>query len=365
MLFPTTTVGSFPKPDYLKKARTQHQKGALDDRELDKLERRATEEWIRLQEDIGLDILVDGEMYRGDMAAFFANRLEGFESSGLVRSYGNRYYKKPIAKREVKFQNPITVEWWKFAQGLTEKPVKGILTGPYTMMDWSYNEAYPDRRALTMALAHALREEIDALVEAGCRYVQIDEPAVSTRPEELEIAIEAMGVCTEGLPEDVKTISHICYGDFAAIYPDMLRIPVDQLDLEMTNSDLDMLELFGRSPFTKEIAFGVVDVHSHELESVGDVKRRVRAALDVIPAERMTLDPDCGLKTRTRDETVEKLKVIVQAARELRQEVGSQGSPSGPHAPADLQETGSPESAHGRDIPTSGDLSRPGEVSAR
>ncbi|MBA2563982.1 MAG: methionine synthase, partial [Gemmatimonadetes bacterium] len=197
-------------------------------------------------------------------------------------------------------------------------------TGPYTMMDWSFNEAYPDRRALTIALAHALRREVDALVEAGCKYVQIDEPAVSTRPDELEIAIEAMGICTEGLPQDVKTITHICYGDFAAIYPDMLRIPVDQFDLEMSNSELDMLGVFSESEFTKEIAFGVVDVHSHSLETVEDVKRRVRAALEVIPAERITLDPDCGLKTRTREETVEKLKVIVQAARELREEFARQ-----------------------------------------
>jgi 5-methyltetrahydropteroyltriglutamate--homocysteine methyltransferase len=201
--------------------------------------------------------------------------------------------------------------------------VKGILTGPYTMMDWSYNEAYPDRKALTMALAHALRGEIDALVDAGCKYVQVDEPAVSTRPEELEIAVEAMAVCTDGLPDDVKTITHICYGDFAAIYPDMLRIPVDQFDLEMSNSELDMLGLFGKSDFTKEIAFGAVDVHSHELETVDEVKRRVRAALEVIPAERITIDPDCGLKTRTKEETVEKLKVIVQAARELREEVSA------------------------------------------
>jgi 5-methyltetrahydropteroyltriglutamate--homocysteine methyltransferase len=322
VLFPTTSVGSFPKPDYLKKARTQHQKGAIDDKELERLERKATEEWIRLQEQIGIDILVDGEMYRGDMAAYFADRLDGFESSGLVRSYGNRFYKKPIAKREIRFREPITVAWWRFAQGLTDKPVKGILTGPYTMMDWSFNEAYPDRKALTLALAHALREEVDALVEAGCKYVQIDEPAVSTRPEELEIAIEAMHICTDGLPDDVKTISHICYGDFAAIYPAMLRIPVDQLDLEMSNSELDMLGLFGRSEFTKEIAFGAVDVHSHELESVEQVKERVRAALEVIPAEKITLDPDCGLKTRTTDETVDKLKVIVQAARDLREEQG-------------------------------------------
>jgi 5-methyltetrahydropteroyltriglutamate--homocysteine methyltransferase len=133
-----------------------------------------------------------------------------------------------------------------------------------------------------------------------------------------------MAICTDGLPAGVKTISHVCYGDFAAIYPDLLRIPVHQLDLELTNSELDMLALFARHPFTKEIAFGVVDVHSHRVETVEDVKRRVRAALEVIPPERMTLDPDCGLKTRTQDETVAKLRVIVQAARELREELAAQ-----------------------------------------
>ncbi|MBA2564615.1 MAG: methionine synthase, partial [Gemmatimonadetes bacterium] len=289
MLFPTTTVGSFPKPEYLKKARAQHARGALGAEELRQLERKATAEWIRLQEEIGIDILVDGEMYRGDMAAFFADRLDGFETSGLVRSYGNRFYKKPIAKREIRFRDPITVEWWRYAQELTDRPVKGILTGPYTMMDWSFNEAYPDRRGLTLALAQALRKEVDALVSAGCRHVQIDEPAVSTRPEELEVAIEAMAICTDGLPEDVSTITHICYGDFAAIYPDMLRIPVRQFDLEMTNSELDMLGLFGKSEFSKEIAFGVVDVHSHELESVEGVKERVRRAAQVIPVDRITI----------------------------------------------------------------------------
>jgi 5-methyltetrahydropteroyltriglutamate--homocysteine methyltransferase len=164
-----------------------------------------------------------------------------------------------------------------------------------------------------------VRQEAEDLQAAGARYIQIDEPAIHARPEEIDIAIEAMGIVTQNL--DAKTISHICYGDFAAIYPDMLRIPVDQFDLEMSNSELDMLDLFGKHAFTKEIAFGVVDVHSHELESVQDVKRRVRAALEVIPPERITIDPDCGLKTRTREETVEKLKVIVQAARELREEL--------------------------------------------
>ena len=137
----TTSVGSFGKPDYLQKARNQNARGKLGAAELVELERKATQEWIRVQEDIGLDILVDGEMYRGDMVAYFADLLEGYSEGGLVRSYGNRYYHKPVISGKLARPKPMTVEWWQYAQSLTDKPVKGMLTGPYTMLDWSYNEA--------------------------------------------------------------------------------------------------------------------------------------------------------------------------------------------------------------------------------
>src|SRR3989338_6736034 len=143
----TTTVGSFPKSEELKAARAKTRRGQMDKADLLKLERAETREWIKIQEEIGLDILVDGEFYRGDMATYFAETLGGFTISSLVRSYGNRYYRKPIATGQIKWKGPITVEWFIFAQGLTRKPVKGMLTGPYTMMDWSFDEHYPNRRA--------------------------------------------------------------------------------------------------------------------------------------------------------------------------------------------------------------------------
>ena len=315
-LFPTTSVGSFPKPEYLVKARTDFNKGKITEEELHSLERKATAFWIETQEKLGVDVLVDGEMYRGDMVAFFAERMPGFSEGGLVRSYGNRFYHKPVITGEARWPGPMTVHWWKYAQSLTKKPVKGMLTGPYTIMDWSFNEHYSDRRATAMALADVIRKEVEALIAAGCKIIQIDEPALSVRPEELPIAIEAMQAATRGL--NAYFITHACYGAFEHIYPDMLRMPVDNFDLEMSNSDLDLLELFRRYPFTKDISFGVVDVHTHLLEDATSVRERVEQALSILPRERIWVDPDCGLKTRTVDEAIDKLRACVEAARTFR-----------------------------------------------
>ena len=315
-LFPTTSVGSFPKPDYLAKARADFNKGKISQPQLEELERKATAFWIAKQEELDVDVLVDGEQYRGDMVAYFAERLPGFTQGGVVRSYGNRYYHKPIITGRVEWPAPITVDWWKYAQSLTQRPVKGMLTGPYTVMDWSFNEYYPDRKATCMALAAVIRKEVEALVTAGCKIIQIDEPALSVRPEELSIAIEAMHRVTDGL--EAYFITHACYGAFKYIYPGMLQMPVDNFDLEMSNSDLDLLALFRSQPFTKDISFGVVDVHNHQIEDPATVRKRVEQALSILPKEKIWVDPDCGLKTRTVDEAIEKLRVCVVAAKAHR-----------------------------------------------
>jgi 5-methyltetrahydropteroyltriglutamate--homocysteine methyltransferase len=315
-LFPTTSVGSFPKPDYLAKARADFSKDKITQAQLHELERKATAFWIETQESLGVDVLVDGEMYRGDMVAYFAERMPGFTQSGIVRAYGNRYYHKPIITGEVKWLEPVTVDWWKYAQSLTKRPVKGMLTGAYTIMDWSFNEFYPDRRAAAIALAIAIRKEVEALIAAGCKIIQIDEPALSVRPEELPIAIEAMELTTKGL--GAYFITHACYGEFEHIYPGMLSLAVDNFDLEMSNSDLDLLELFRRHPFTKDISFGVVDVHSHAIEDGQAVRKRVEQALTILPKDQIWIDPDCGLKTRTVPEAIEKLRACVAAAEAFR-----------------------------------------------
>src|SRR3989338_7985094 len=320
MILPTTTVGSLPKPDYLTKARFQFSKGQISKQELESLEKKATKEWIEFQEEIGIDILVDGEMYRGDMVTYFAEHFKGFAISGLVRSYGNRYYRKPIAVGEIERLNPVTVEWYKYAQGLTKQPVKGMLTGPYTIMDWSFDEHYSSRRDFCLRLAEVVGEEARDLEAAGAQYIQIDEPAVSVRPEELDLAIEAMGIATQGLK--AHTLTHICYGDFPKIYPKMLEIPVDQIDLELSNNEFDLLGLFKKAPFTKEIGLGVIDVHSHRTETKEEVKARIEKALRLIPKEKIYVSPDCGLKTREVEEAKAKLRVMVEATKEIREALG-------------------------------------------
>ncbi len=316
----TTTVGSFPKSEELKAARAKVRRGQMDPAQLKEMEKAATKEWIEIQEKIGIDILVDGEQYRGDMATYFAQHLEGFKISSLVRSYGNRYYRKPIAVGPIRWKGPITVEWFRYAQGLTKRPVKGMLTGPYTMMDWSFNESYPNRRAFCLALAETIREEAKALEAAGAKFIQIDEPAVSTRFDEIDLAVEAMGIVTKGLK--VQTGTHICYGEFEKVYPQILRIPVDQIDLEFANSNFQLLELIRKVPFTKEVGFGVIDVHSHRVESVEEIKAAIHKGLEVFPPEKLYVDPDCGLKTRLKDEVIAKLTNMVTAVREVRKEIG-------------------------------------------
>ncbi len=317
----TTQVGSLPKPQALVKARTDFARGRLPHERLEALERQYTQFWIEHQNGLGLDIVVDAEMYRGDMATFFAEMMDGMEISGLVRSYGNRYYRKPIAVGPLKRVESFSLDWWQYAQSLTDKPVKGIITGPYTMAEWSYNNFYDTQEDFVLAMAEVLHEEVVDLEKAGAKFIQIDEPAVSTRPEDLPLAIRAMAVVVEGITATTGT--HICYGDFEAIYPKMLDIPVDVIDLEMANSDFDLLDLFKQqAPFTKKLAMGVVDVHSHVIENKEQVKAGIYKGLDVVPADRLYIDPDCGLKTRTVDEAQAKLGVIVEAVKEVRQELG-------------------------------------------
>ncbi len=316
MSLPTTSVGSFPKPPYLAKARTLRSKGELTDADLRPLEERATKEWIAFQEEIGIDILVDGEQYRGDMATYFAENLEGCEVSGLVRSYGNRYYKKPVVVGELGRPRPITVDWWAWAQGLTGKPLKGMLTGPYTMMDWSFDEHYASRADLAMAFAKVLHEEAKDLERAGAKMIQIDEPALSTRADELDLVVKALGAVTRGL--DAKTITHTCYGNYDAVFPYFNRLPVDQIDLEMSNSGLDLLDRFRREPLRKEIAFGVIDVHTHVIETEAQVRERIERALEVFAPGQLYIDPDCGLKTRTVEEAQGKLRAMVAGTRAVR-----------------------------------------------
>jgi 5-methyltetrahydropteroyltriglutamate--homocysteine methyltransferase len=315
----TTSVGSLPKPPEIVAARGRYARREIGRDDLLQLERAATRDWVEFQNSIGMDVVVDGEIYRGDMVAFFAEELAGLEIGGLVRSYGNRYYRKPIATGAIGRDHPVTVDWWRYAQSLTAAPVKGMLTGPYTICDWSFNEHYTTRRDFVLDLARVIRDEALDLERAGARFIQIDEPAASTRMDELDLVIEAMGIVTE--PLSVHTITHICYGDFHRAYPKMLDIPVDQIDLEFANSEYSLLDEFAEFPFTKYIGLGVVDVHSHDVEPVEEIAEGIRRTLKYIPPERMFVDPDCGLKTRTVDEAKAKLSHIKDAVDIVRAEL--------------------------------------------
>ncbi len=323
----TNAVGSYPKPDYLAKARTQFSQGKIDRAELEKLERQATEYWIRTQERIGLDVLVHGEMERGDMVAYFAgepggNTIGGMKLGGLVRSYGNRYYHKPIIVDKLTFPGPMTVDMWRYAQGLTDRPVKGMLTGAYTMVEWSFDEHYPSRREAVLDMALIIRREVEELVMAGAKYIQIDEPAIHTRPDEdFDLAVEAMHVTVDGIDAEFHT--HICYGEVEKIYPDMLRLPVKQIHLAFKNTDFEYLDLMQQDTYSadKDLGVGVTDIHTRFIEDVDDVKDGIRRTLKLFTPERLWIYPDCGLKTRTIDEAEAKLQVMIDAVRDVKREL--------------------------------------------
>lgn len=323
-LLPTSTVGSLPKPPELVAARSKFAHGSVAQRELDDLAEEAIVWWLHRQDELGLDVLVDGELYRGDMAAYFADALDGMELAGLVRSYGNRYYQKPVIRGPVRWEQPITVGWWRFAQGHTEKPVKAIVTGPYTLMDWSFDEHYADRRTACFALAREIRKEVEALAAAGARIIQIDEPALSVRPHELPWIVEALTLVTEGIR--AYWIVHACFGAFETVYPGMLALPVHNLDLAISQSATDWIDIFRRDRFTKDLSVGVLDVHTHVVESAEQVTHRVDRALQVVLPEALWVAPDCGLKTRNADEAMAKLGNMVRGTQRVRERLAGAGA---------------------------------------
>ncbi len=317
MVLLTSTIGSLPKPAALKRARRKVAEAELEPQALRELERQAVRDAIARQEALGLDLLVDGEMDRGDMTTYFAERLEGMQISGLVRSYGNRYYRKPVIVGEVRRPGPLTVEAWRFAQSLTPKPVKAILTGPYTLMDWSFDEHYPSREACCMALAEVMRQEVEDLVAAGAREIQIDEPAISVRPGELPLARRALEHVVGDVRGRARVWCHICYGEFGPVLDAILKLPADGLLLELSNSSFDILEALRALPEGKILGAGVIDVHRHEIETVDEVRARIARVLEVLPPERVAVNPDCGLKTRTEQEAWGKLRAMMEAVRSL------------------------------------------------
>jgi 5-methyltetrahydropteroyltriglutamate--homocysteine methyltransferase len=313
---PVTNVGSFPKTPELIELRYKVSKGVQPVQELERKERLATEMTIRDQERLGLDVLVDGEMNRADLVSFFARRIDGFGPGGTVRVFGNRYYKKPVIRGKLSWTGPMVAESWKANQRLTHRPLKAVITGPYTLMDWSFNEYYPSRESALRDLADILKREVAALSEAGARLIQIDEPAISSRPEEFAMAADAIREVI-GSSRAYITLHH-CYGNLAPLWTKLQRLPVDNFSIECANSDLELLKEIKKNPTVKDVTVGLLDVHNHKAETPETVRTRLKAALASVPAGQLWVSPDCGLRTRDRKEVHDKLSALIKETHKVR-----------------------------------------------
>jgi 5-methyltetrahydropteroyltriglutamate--homocysteine methyltransferase len=319
----TTVVGSYPKPKWLHRARDMYED---DDRDFsaehfeeakDDASRLITEEHERA----GLDVVVDGEMRRNEMVEYFAHRIDGYEFNGRVKVWGHNYFDKPSVTDEVAYDEEWLISEYEFTSDVAETPVKVPITGPYTLASWSFNEVYDSEEQLAYELAELVNEEIEGLVEAGARYIQIDEPALATTPDDHAIVGECLERIVADIPDDVRLGLHVCYGDYSRIYPEILDYPVHEYDLELANGDYEQLDVFTADEFTKDFAMGVVDAHVAEVESVAEIKENIKKGLQVVPPERLTVSPDCGVKLLPRDVAYGKMENMVQAAREIEQEL--------------------------------------------
>ena len=330
-LFPTTTIGSFPQTDEVKRNRSSYKKGNIDKKEYDKQIYTFIEECIRLQEEIGLDVLVHGEYERNDMVEFFGENLAGyvFREKAWVQSYGTRCVKPPIIFGEVKRTGPITVEYSAYAQSLTNKPVKGMLTGPVTILNWSFPREDISLEEMAYQIGVAIREEVLDLEKAGIHVIQIDEAALKEKlpirksdwySEYLDWAIPAFRLCHSGVKPETQIHTHMCYSEFDEIIKDIDNMDADVISVEASRSKLTILDAIRESHFETQIGPGVYDIHSPRIPSVEEIRQALEKMLKKLSAEKLWVNPDCGLKTRGLEETVPSLRNMVQAAKELREQ---------------------------------------------
>jgi 5-methyltetrahydropteroyltriglutamate--homocysteine methyltransferase len=319
----TTVVGSYPKPTWLHRSRDlwNDEERDFDEEDFEEAKDDAARLITNEHERAGLDVVVDGEVRRNEMVEYFAHRIDGVEFNGPVKVWGHNYFDKPSVVDEVAYDEEWLVSEYEFTSDIADHPAKVPITGPYTLANWSFNEAYESNETLAYDLADLVNEEIEALVEAGARYIQIDEPALATTPDDHAIVGECLERIVADVPDDVRLALHVCYGDYSRIYPEILEFPVDEFDVELCNGDYEQLDVFTEPQFTKDLALGVVDVHHKEVESVEEIKDNIRKGLEVVPPEQLTVSPDCGLKLLPRDAAYEKMENLVTAAREVEAEL--------------------------------------------
>ncbi len=327
-VLPTTTIGSFPQTVELRRTRAAFRSGALPPADYERYLRGEIDRCLQEQEAIGLDVLVHGEFERADMVEYFAEELDGFALTrhGWVQSYGSRCVKPPILYGDVARRGPITVRWSRFAQSRTGKPVKGILTGPVTLLQWSFVRDDQPRATTCRQLALALRDEVLDLEAEGIAIVQIDEPALREslplrRAEwaaHLDWAVDAFRLTAAGVGDVTQIHTHMCYSDFDEIVEALVRMDADVLSVEGARSAMGILETLRRCAYPNDVGPGVYDVHSPRVPSEAEIGQRLAAALAILPLDRLWVNPDCGLKTRRWDEVRPALTAMVAAARHVR-----------------------------------------------
>ena len=333
-VLPTTTIGSFPQTDTIRTTRRAFKRGEIEPGEYERRMRDQITEVVRFQESVGLDMLVHGEPERNDMVEYFGEQLEGyaFTRQGWVQSYGSRCVKPPIIWGDVVRPAPMTVEWSRHAQSLTERPVKGMLTGPVTMLFWSFVRDDLSREEIAYQIAEALAEEVRDLADAGIPAIQVDEPAFREGlplrrrdwPGYLDWAVRAFRHATAVAPDDCQVHTHMCYSEFNDIIESIAALDADVITIETTRSNMQLLDAFADFDYPNEIGPGIWDIHSPLVPEVEEMVERLRLALAKVPAERLWVNPDCGLKTRGWPEVEASLRHLVEAARRLRSEIGSQ-----------------------------------------
>ncbi|WP_049986945.1 methionine synthase [Halobellus rufus] len=319
----TTVVGSYPKPTWLTRTKTlaEDPESSLDERALAEAQDDAARVITHEHERAGLDTVVDGEMRRDEMVEHFAQRIRGYEFNGPVKVWGHNYYDKPSVVSEVEYDDPWLLEEFEFTAGVASRPVKVPITGPYTLARWAFNEAYDSDAALAYDLADLVNEEVHRLVDAGARYVQLDEPALATTPEEHAIVGECLERIVDGVPDEVRICLHVCYGDYSKLYPAINDFPIDEFDVELCNDGYQQIDVFRDPEFEPDLALGVVDVHDAEVESVPEIKANIEEGLKVVSPDRLSVSPDCGVKLLPREVAYRKLSNMVTAAREIESEL--------------------------------------------
>ncbi|MEM7444511.1 MAG: 5-methyltetrahydropteroyltriglutamate--homocysteine S-methyltransferase [Pseudomonadota bacterium] len=326
--FPTTTIGSFPQTGDVRRARAAFKKGRLSPPDYDAFLKAETERAVRIQEELGLDVLVHGEFERNDMVEYFGEQLDGFAftKNGWVQSYGTRCVKPPIIYGDVARPQPMTVAWSTYAQSLTDKPMKGMLTGPVTILQWSFVRDDQPRSLTCKQIALAIRDEVADLEASGIRLIQIDEPALreglplrrADWRAYLDWAVDCFRLASSGVADETQIHTHMCYSEFNDIMPSIAALDADVISIETSRSDMELLDGFAGFDYPNEIGPGIWDIHAPRVPSQNDMRGLLEKASSVIPADRLWVNPDCGLKTRGWAETRASLAHLVGAARDMR-----------------------------------------------